>query len=249
MNKQDSIAWTAAAPSSGGATLDAKHRSDASMTLSASNGKSVIDRGERRSLELIANELTSVIKRQAADVIKIGGLLAEAKAQLSHGQWLAWLAEHFPLSKSTVANYINSYKFATQFPTVGNLKIHTSALYLLASSAFNATEISVILKVAETKWVDSETVFTMRHAVGSAPPREPKASDLGHGSKSPSSPKMTSSMRSDAHLREKFVAAMQELEKLRTHSSGTFVGVISMDRLRAVTGFLSEVEAVSRRAA
>jgi hypothetical protein len=170
MHNEDSIASGITVPSLGGLAPDAqsvtcatqalgKQTSETLATISASCAKPVIDQKKRRSLDSIANELNSVLKREAVDVIKIGGLLTEAKAQLSHGQWLAWLAEHFPLSKSTVSNYINAYKFVVQFPTVGNLKIHVSALYLLASSAFDANDAAVILKVAETEWVDWATVL------------------------------------------------------------------------------------------
>jgi Protein of unknown function (DUF3102) len=255
MHKQVSIPW-AAAPLSDGPPFDARSEMHAkcdlqtAVNLAASSASPIGSLTERRPLDVIANELNSVLKREVADVIKIGGLLVEAKAQLSHGQWLPWLANNFPLSKSTVANYINAYKFAVQFPTIGNLKIHPSALYLLASRAFNIEEAVDVLKAAETQWVGSATVCKIRLRTGSSEPLcAPRAPDIGDKSKPSSGSQKMRSTRHDAFFRENFRAAVLELEKLRMDQSEKFVGIIPSGRLRTVINFLRQVEAASCKAA
>jgi Protein of unknown function (DUF3102) len=214
------------------------------------NKNSTIGSREPRSLDVIASELHSALKREMTDVINIGGLLVEAKKQLSHGQWLPWLAKHFPLSKSTVANYVNAYKFAIKFPIVRNLKIHPSVLYMLASEAVDSTTTAVILKAAETQLVDSTIAWRIISQIESSRRR------LGHQGElerlieprrtSPSNCPGPMSLARDPYLREKFAAAVLELEKMETKPSTKFFGIFSADRLQALCNFLNEVAVGSR---
>jgi Protein of unknown function (DUF3102) len=228
-------------------TFDAVGVQEISVKLPASNTSSTIDTRKPRPLDVIASELNLVLKRETADIIKMGGLLVEAKGQLSHGQWLPWLAKHFPLSKSTVANYVNAYKFAIKFPIVGNLNIHPSALYMLASWVFDAKTTAAILKTAETQLVDSATACRLRSQIASSEPRCRLASKgkLNRPTELRPAPSSNSpevvSLRRDTYLREKFAAAVLELEKLKTKPSTKFVGIIPADRLWMVCNFLNEV--------
>jgi hypothetical protein len=77
---------------------------------------------------------------------------------VDHGGWLPWLNENFDASFSTAENYMNVARFAAKFPTVGNLKLRPSALYLLGTEKldpnfFSDNVIDAILQEAETKWV------------------------------------------------------------------------------------------------
>ena len=108
---------------------------------------------KNRSLNLIVNEIRATLKREVADVIKIGGLLTEAKAQLDHGEWLRWLEKEFSLTDRSARNYMTAYGFAKS-ETVSDLKLRVSALYLLASDDnISPKEKRVILRVAKTQWV------------------------------------------------------------------------------------------------
>jgi hypothetical protein len=235
-------------------SIEGRSGSHAAVNLFASGTNLPVEKKEQRPLEVIAAELNSALKRETTDIIKIGGLLVEAKAQLPHGKWLSWIAEHFPLSKSTVANYVNAYKFAIQFPNVGNLKIRPSALYMLASGVFNARDIAIILKKAETQWVDSAIAYQIKPLV--IRPESHRASQAKSKLKPPSEasappsplPKAVSS-ESDAHSREKFGVAVFELEKLRTQPSAKFVGIISASCLLMICDFLHQIAAVSQSAA
>lgn len=199
-----------------------------------------------RPLELIATELNTLLKRETVDIIKIGGLLVEAKAQLPHGKWLLWIAEHFPLSKSSVANYVRAHRFATEFPNVGNLKVRPSALYMLASGVFNTEEIVILLKKAETEWVDSATTIQIKtKAISPGFHRVLQAKSELKGppemSVRPSQMAEVVPARSDPLLREKFATAVLELEKLISQPSRKFVGIIPTNRLKMVCNFLDQV--------
>jgi Protein of unknown function (DUF3102) len=245
MQDRESIAPSIATPLSESSRQSMRGQSGfhASVNSVASRAKLVVNEKEPRPLEVIAGELNSVLKREAADIIRIGGLLVEAKAQLSHGQWLPWLAEHFPLSKSSVANYVNVYKFAIKFPKVGNLKIHPSALYMLASGLFNTKEIATILKKAETEWVDAGMARKIK--LQAKPQLRTSSESFVPPSRSPGAVPL----RRDTSLRERFAAAVQELEKLKAEPSAKFAGVVSAARLRLVCSFLSEVATIPGNAA
>jgi hypothetical protein len=57
------------------------------------------------------HEATAIaMKRSAEHAMAAGDLLIEAKAQLKHGQWLPWLAEHCAMSERTAQLYMRTAK-------------------------------------------------------------------------------------------------------------------------------------------
>jgi hypothetical protein len=114
-----------------------------------------------RPLDVIASALQAARRAESGNLITIGNLLIEAKAQLEHGQWLPWLAANFGGSASSAENYMNVAKLAAKFPTVGNLKLSSSALYALVNldKTANREAIEAVLKEAETEWVSGERVW------------------------------------------------------------------------------------------
>jgi len=122
-----------------------------------------------RPLPEITLELHKAIRRETNDVIAIGDLLREARAQVKHGEWLPWLKGEFALGEQTARNYMNASKFAKQFlqiPNVGDLKLHTSVIYFLSQragdpwSGYSAEQqreaIGAVLKAAAEKWLTVE---------------------------------------------------------------------------------------------
>ena len=76
-------------------------------------------------------EIRSLIKRTAQDIIKIGQKLIEVKKRLEYGQYRKWIEAEFNWSKSTANSFEN---VARQFADVQNLDIFApSALYELAA--------------------------------------------------------------------------------------------------------------------
>ncbi|HVR34280.1 MAG TPA: DUF3102 domain-containing protein [Methylomirabilota bacterium] len=61
--------------------------------------------------EIVAlhNEITHAAHTSLEKAIRIGELLAEQKATLKHGGWLAWLKESVPFTSRTATNYIRLF--------------------------------------------------------------------------------------------------------------------------------------------
>jgi hypothetical protein len=126
-------------------------------------------RRTNRTLAVIKDELEIVLKRETVDIIAIGGLLIEAKAQVKHGLWLKWLTENFSLSTSSAERYIKLHKGAAKIPNFGNLKIRPSLLDKLilypSKRSFPPEVQAVIFKEAETKWVGLTRAYQIEHEI------------------------------------------------------------------------------------
>lgn len=66
-----------------------------------------------RPLELITEEIVFYKRQAGASIIEIGRRLNEAKAQLSHGEWLPWLREKVDLSERSAQNFM---RLAREYP-------------------------------------------------------------------------------------------------------------------------------------
>lgn len=79
-----------------------------------------------------ANEIKSLMKRTAQDVINIGQRLIEVKEQLGHGHFEAWLKVEFNWKQWTARKFM---QVTRQFKSVNftDLSIEASALYFLAA--------------------------------------------------------------------------------------------------------------------
>jgi hypothetical protein len=55
----------------------------------------------KRTKAQIANEIRGILKPGVSDVIKIGGLLCEAKVLTRHGEWYPWLRNEFAMSRQS----------------------------------------------------------------------------------------------------------------------------------------------------
>jgi N6-adenosine-specific RNA methylase IME4 len=67
--------------------------------------------------------------------IRVGELLAEAKAQLQHGKWLPWLEANVEFNRQTAANYLRIYTRRLEFENVQGIVHLTDAYALLAKDA------------------------------------------------------------------------------------------------------------------
>ena len=135
-----------------------------------------------RDIKVIEGELQIALKREIADVIAIGELLLEAQDQLEHGQWLPWLEVNFAASVRTAQNYMSAARFASKYATVAHLKLKPTALYWLGREGTPLDEIEIILKAAETEWVDYDRAFEITEAIHEERRREPPPNDKEHES-------------------------------------------------------------------
>jgi Protein of unknown function (DUF3102) len=110
----------------------------------------------KRSLAVIADEVRIALRREIADVVKIGELLDEAKDAAGHGNFLSWLKQECALSERTAQRYMAVHRFAAKYVTVTDLKLTAAALYWLADGAdrLPAKVIDVIIDEAKDRLVD-----------------------------------------------------------------------------------------------
>lgn len=82
-----------------------------------------------------AEEIHGLLRRSAADIIAIGGKLAEVKARLGHGQFLEWLDAEFGWHRSTAYRFMQVAEAFAAVQISQFEKFASSALYLLAAPA------------------------------------------------------------------------------------------------------------------
>lgn len=103
------------------------------FTESTNFSYSLLDTETRLLVEQRTNEIGQLIHRSAQDIFDIGQKLIEVKEKLGHGRFALWLNAEFNWSESAARRFM---QVAHQFKSVNfaDLKIATSALYLLASN-------------------------------------------------------------------------------------------------------------------
>ena len=65
----------------------------------------------RNELDRLTAQVHNVLRRRTRDAIEIGNLLIKSRKYLEHGEWQAWLAEHFDLSYQTALNYVAAAEY------------------------------------------------------------------------------------------------------------------------------------------
>jgi hypothetical protein len=111
------------------------------------------------TLPAIEAKLAEVLKREAANVIKAGKLLCDAKRRVDHGHWGTWLEEKFSLSERSAQRYMAAYRFAKKNDIVADLNMGPGALYLLAEGDFSKTVIAACVELSLTKRVGRNDVW------------------------------------------------------------------------------------------
>ncbi|ARV59266.1 hypothetical protein BZZ01_12085 [Nostocales cyanobacterium HT-58-2] len=93
---------------------------------------SILDQRTKIFLQQHTQEIKSLIRRTAQDIVNIGQKLLEAKEQLGHGHFENWLQAEFNWGQWTARKFM---QVTRQFQSVNftDLSIDTSALYVLAS--------------------------------------------------------------------------------------------------------------------
>jgi len=222
----------------------------------------------RREIALIATELQTALNREATDIIAIGGLLIEARAQLEHGEWLPWLKENFGSSTHTAENYMAAAHFAAKFATIANLKLRPTALYRLGrklddpDGLYSRKAIKAILKAAETEWINvdraneiatslqlPEPPKTIEEEIAAETAAQSEIDDILEGPP-PELPPAPEATVYDVIV-PPFDQAVETLVQLQTKPLANFAASTHQPHnIRAVTVFLQEVaDAIERRKA
>lgn len=87
-----------------------------------------------RTIETITSEIQSAKRTGGEAILTIGRCLIEAKAQLSHGEWLSWLDEQVEYSERTAQNFMRLAREYSNPQTLADLGA-SKALALLALPA------------------------------------------------------------------------------------------------------------------
>jgi hypothetical protein len=108
-----------------------------------------------RPLDVITREIGDALQSETANIIKTGGLLIEAKAQVKHKEWLPYLSGNFDLSLRTAQRYMAAAEWAASNTTpVSHLKLSPTVLYDLATGNYEPETASLIIETAKSEWVN-----------------------------------------------------------------------------------------------
>ena len=86
---------------------------------------------DQRDIDIITEEINFYKQQAGMAILEIGKRLAEAKSQLSHGEWLPWLEEKVEFSERSAQQYIRLWREYGKSATVADLGVR-KALVLLA---------------------------------------------------------------------------------------------------------------------
>lgn len=84
-----------------------------------------------RDIEVITGEILFFKAQAGGAILEIGRRLIEAKEQLDHGQWLAWLEEKVEFSERSARRFMHLARECSNWPALADLGA-TKALALLA---------------------------------------------------------------------------------------------------------------------
>lgn len=107
-----------------------------------------LDTETRAIVQQRTDEIKTLMKRTARDIIEIGEKLIEVKSRLPHGEFGKWLEGEFGWADRTAQRFMN---VASVFKsdTVSDLDIQTKALYLLAAPSTPEAARSEAIRLAE----------------------------------------------------------------------------------------------------
>ncbi|MEG3437675.1 DNA N-6-adenine-methyltransferase [Pannus brasiliensis CCIBt3594] len=103
------------------------------------------------------DEIKTLMRRSAQDIIDIGGKLNEVKDRLEHGQFGDWLKAEFQWTDRTARNFMNVH---TRFKSenISELKIGATALYALASPSLPDEARAEAIERAKTESIGEKEV-------------------------------------------------------------------------------------------
>jgi hypothetical protein len=135
-----------------------------------------LDQETQVLVRLRAGEIKSLAKRVAADIVEIGGKLAEVKDRVGgNGKFNDWLSAELGWSERTAYNFISVWqRFGAANFALEN--VATSALYLLAAPSTPAEAVEAARQIAESG--EEVTHGVAKEIVRQAKARKPKQADL-----------------------------------------------------------------------
>lgn len=119
-----------------------------------------------RDIETITREILDAKQRTVESILSIGQGLLEAKALLSHGEWLPWLTEQVDFSEATAQNYMKLARRFSNPETFRDLG-YSKALVLLALPEKSMAEFIEVAHMVdgEEKTVNDMSVRELKAAI------------------------------------------------------------------------------------
>jgi hypothetical protein len=135
-----------------------------------------LDQETQVLVRLRAGEIKSLAKRVAADIVEIGGKLAEVKDRVGgNGKFNEWLSAELGWSERTAYNFIAVWqRFGAANFALEN--VATSALYLLAAPSTPAEAVEVAKQIADSG--EEVTHSVAKEIVRQAKEKRPKQVEL-----------------------------------------------------------------------
>jgi hypothetical protein len=133
---------------------------------------------QRASIQRLTREIKDDLCKTAHVIWSIGKKLVEVRSQLETCQFSLWLRIEFDWCRSTAYNFISVYEAFPEFscPTVGQLNISMSALYLLAApSTAPETRSHFIGRALAGERVSKKAIQMSRKGVNKEPDRNKSA--------------------------------------------------------------------------
>jgi hypothetical protein len=207
---------------------------------------------KNRSIIVIADEIRAARKDEAANVFVIGALLAEAKKQVKHGEWLSWLRKEFSMSARTAERSLGVHELKPKLKSDTVSNFSASALYWLAANFadLNSFQLTHIFRVARKKMVGAteiRRIAASHHLCEDFPPSEdidpsdaPPSAPEDPPPELPPPPAPALSAR-DQYFVDKFIGAIRILKELTTKPNAKFVNVVATDELQLMKNFLDGI--------
>ena len=116
---------------------------------------------DQRDIDIITEEINFYKQQAGMAILEIGKRLAEAKSQLSHGEWLPWLEEKVEFSERSAQQYMRLWKEYGKSATVADLGVR-KALVLLALPESEREEFAAENHAADMTAKELEEAFRQR---------------------------------------------------------------------------------------
>jgi hypothetical protein len=103
-----------------------------------------------KALAEISSRIKTLEKNTVSNAVEIGHLLHEAREQIPHGEYKAWLLQQFGWSYRTSLRFHHAYSFSgkCQIGTFEKLDLSLSALHLVADPYTDEVARNAIIKAA-----------------------------------------------------------------------------------------------------
>jgi DUF3102 family protein len=131
-------------------------------------------------LDGLAERVRNHCRSTTASIIAIGGVLAQARGRVEHGQFKTWVTDQCGFTIRTAQNYMRAYALASQ---VGEIVSHLNpaALYRLSAAKTSQDVITHVVHLLERGCIPTEEGIAALIAAYAHPKEQPEGSEKLEG--------------------------------------------------------------------